>query len=232
MILYKYDKETKEYLGYFEAYIDQLETIKAGKDIYVIPPFSTPLVPQQPKEGHAVIFLNEEWEEVEDNRGLTVYNKNGESLLIKELGPIPEGYKKEKPVTLRDIKDQKLKELTKAFEEAWNTKVKVRNIEGTIEDAFKFTQLLARFEGFKKISYKDGNSSVIAKREDVEQLVKKLYLHSILLVKRKGDLLKEISNCKSKKRTQLIEISFDIKEEVEKLLKLSQEEIDKEFNRY
>ena len=153
-------------------------------------------------------------------------------LIITELGPIPKGYSKEKPVTLKDLKDKKINELKKNFEESWATPVKVAKAEATIDDSFKFTSLLTKFENYKKICYKDDEQTVIMNREEVEELVKRLYLKSILLAKKKENILKEVANCKSKKKLQEIEISFDVEEEVNNLLPLTDEEINKEFKKY
>ena len=232
MYLYKYDKKTKEYLGYFEAYLDQLETIKAGKDVYVIPPYSTDVIPTQPQEGNTLLFKGDNWEEVEDNRGLKVYDKNGEVFVITEFGPIPKGFSKEKPVTLKDLKDEKVKEINGNFEKAWNTRIQVANMDAIIEESYKYTSLLKQFEGFNKICFKDGDIAKIVRREDVEELIKRLYLRSILLTKKKTEKLKEVFNCKSKKKLQEIESTFDVSQEVEELITLTQEEIDKKFKKY
>ena len=111
MRLYKYKEGTKEYIGYFEAYLDPLESLNKGEDIYVIPPCSTPIAPFIPSSHHTVIFneLEGKWEEVEDNRGIVVWDEYGSSFKITELGPIPEGFFKERIMPLKEIKEIKIR---------------------------------------------------------------------------------------------------------------------------
>ena len=65
MIVYKYDTETKEF-------IQELEINEAyGTNL----PFATTVKPLARKEGFAVCFNDTEWEYIEDNRNIVVYNK-------------------------------------------------------------------------------------------------------------------------------------------------------------
>ena len=50
MKLYLYRKDTKEYFGTAEANIDPLESLKAGEEVYAIPPFSTVFPPIETDE--------------------------------------------------------------------------------------------------------------------------------------------------------------------------------------
>jgi hypothetical protein len=225
MILYKYKNDTKELLGYLEAYLDELETIAQGKEVYVMPPNTTTIEPFKPREGYTVVFKEDKWEEIEDNRGLKVYNKKGEELVIEELGAIPTGYSMEKPLTLKESKDEKLKELKSKYNEALEAKIGKLNVK--ICEASELRALLDKYpEEYSVLVYKDEP----VKRGDIEKLIKELYIREMLLAKRKGEYVKEIMRARSVKSAGEIEIAFDIDKEVKKLVKLSVEELNKEFD--
>ena len=100
MLVYNYDGITKEYLYSSEAYLDDLETIKQGREIYLIPANATNKRPLPNKEGYAQCFdtNSNNWFLLEDHRGEKVYSKEDLSeLVIKNLGAIPNGYLLEKP---------------------------------------------------------------------------------------------------------------------------------------
>ena len=114
MIFYTYDKDTKEYTGTQNAFIDPLETKKQGKNVYLVPPNVTDKKPLETKENQAVIFNGSEWEIIADYRGKTYYIGT-EQHEMKELGDLPNGATFE-PVepkkTLDELKSEKLSELT------------------------------------------------------------------------------------------------------------------------
>ena len=95
MNVYKYDEKTKEYISTETALLDPLETKKAGKNIYLLPANATFTVPPAKKEGFAIVWNGEAWQEVEDHRG-TEYWLPGDAYgtparEMKELGALPEG---------------------------------------------------------------------------------------------------------------------------------------------
>ena len=70
MEAYNYHSRTKAYLGSVEAYIDPAykRPLLAGNQTFI--------KPEQPIEGHVMVFKDEDWVEVEDNRDLVVYDKS------------------------------------------------------------------------------------------------------------------------------------------------------------
>lgn len=64
MIFYSYDKNTKEYTGTQNAFIDPLETKKQGKDIYLKPANSTDIKPtlEPSTDNDMLVFNGKEWE--------------------------------------------------------------------------------------------------------------------------------------------------------------------------
>lgn len=116
MNVYKYNEQTKEYIGMEQAQIDPLETKKQQKNIYLLPANATFIEPPEAQEGFARVWNGEAWEQVEDNRS-TEYWLPGEGYgtpahEMKELGPLPEGATTTAPEqTLDELKAAKLKAL-------------------------------------------------------------------------------------------------------------------------
>lgn len=61
MKIYRYDNETKEYIGAENAFIDPLETEKQKKDVYLIPANCTEIEPPEEKEGFKIKWDGETW---------------------------------------------------------------------------------------------------------------------------------------------------------------------------
>lgn len=113
MNVYKYSKETKEYISAEVAQLDPLETEIKGENVYLLPANATFTAPPAKKEGFAMVWNGEAWEEVEDHRG-TEYWLPGDAYgtparEMKELGPLPEGATTTAPEkTLDELKADKL----------------------------------------------------------------------------------------------------------------------------
>ena len=136
MKCYNYKNDTKEYISDSNCPLDPLESKKQGKSIWSLPANSTFVVPPSSKEGYAIIFNNNAWEYIEDNRGkiywLSTDSWDSEPHVMKDLGALPEGYlleRPEKPLELQ--KEDKLQELSIKFLEAENN--------GTIDSSVGFS---------------------------------------------------------------------------------------------
>lgn len=94
---YKYDKDTKEYIGFQQCQLDPLESERQGREIYLIPANCTPETPPELEPGKAIIFEKGGWQKVPDYRGRRAYNavhlftvkyignlKPGDNLLTEE----------------------------------------------------------------------------------------------------------------------------------------------------
>ena len=97
MQAYRFHPETKEFLYAKEAQLDPLETDAQGKEIYILPADSTFTVPPIEQKDFARIWSGSEWKYTMDYRGKTVWKSYNESLVITELGAIPDGYSLERP---------------------------------------------------------------------------------------------------------------------------------------
>ena len=105
MLEYFYDIDTKEFTYSAEVFIDPLESQNAGHDVYMFSANATTLEPLEPKDGFAVVFNGTDWEYIEDHRGTIVWKSYEESMEIRELGAIPDGWSTEQPKKPLDVND-------------------------------------------------------------------------------------------------------------------------------
>ena len=116
MQVYKYDEETKEYIGTEPALLDPLETEQQGKNVYLLPANATFIPPTEPPDGYVNVWNGSAWEQVEDNRKQEYWlpeDKYGAPAReMKELGALPKGAKLAAPErTLDEVKTDKVQNL-------------------------------------------------------------------------------------------------------------------------
>lgn len=114
MQVYKYDEQTKEYIGTEQALINPLESELQSKTIYLLPANATFEKPNL-QEGFASIW-NGKWENIEDNRGkeywLDTDTFGTPAKTMKDLGAFPAGAVFTAPAkTLEQLKADKIAEL-------------------------------------------------------------------------------------------------------------------------
>lgn len=114
MQVYKYDEQTKEYIGTEQALIDPLETELQGKEIYLLPANATFEKPN-PQDGFASVWNGTQWENIEDNKGkeywLDTDTFSTPAKTMKELGAFPAGAVFTAPQkTLEQLKQDKINE--------------------------------------------------------------------------------------------------------------------------
>lgn len=114
MQVYKYDEETKEYIGSEQALIDPLETQLQKKEIYLLPANATFEKPNL-QDGFASVFNGTQWENIEDNRGkeywLGTDTFGTPAHTMKDLGAFPAGAVFTAPAkTLEQLKQDKINE--------------------------------------------------------------------------------------------------------------------------
>lgn len=109
MIAYRFDDQNI-YIGQEEAFIDPLESKKAGKDIYVLPENCTFAKPFPDKDGYVQKWNGTLWEFVENHIGKTGY-VDGKPFEVKEYGPLPQGWgDTPPPPTKEELAEQVRKE--------------------------------------------------------------------------------------------------------------------------
>lgn len=87
--VYNYDRKTYEYIGASKAQLDVRATEIEGKNVYILPSFSTFLKPPTTKEKEAAVFEGEsKWLVKKDYRGSIYYEKNGTKHIIIDIGEV------------------------------------------------------------------------------------------------------------------------------------------------
>lgn len=131
MKAYNYDRITKEYLGSETIYLDQVATMREGKEIYLYPAFSTSVEPPKTKEHEVAVWNGQKWEVHEDYRGTTIYNtETREAEVQKEIGALPKGYALELKPSLAEMKAYYILTLKTNFTKYLNeTKIEIPNME-------------------------------------------------------------------------------------------------------
>ncbi len=132
MNVYKYDEKTKEYTNTETALLDPLETEKQGKEIYLLPANATfDEVPK--KTGYAAVWNGEQWELLEDNRGIKYWlagdTYDTPAHEMKELGTLPEGATFTAPEKPAPTEAEIQKQLTDAVQNYMDTTVQARNYD-------------------------------------------------------------------------------------------------------
>lgn len=97
--VYNFLADTKEYIGVSDCYIP------AGTGL---PAYCTDIKAPNAAEGCVVCFDNNEWQQKEDHRWTTVWEKTTRrEMIIDKLGPIPEAVTSLKPTSDYDMWDGK-----------------------------------------------------------------------------------------------------------------------------
>lgn len=114
MQVYKYDEQTKEYIGTEQALINPLESESQAKTIYLLPANATFEKPNL-QDGFASVFNGTQWENIEDNRGKEYWLDTDAfgtpAKTMKELGAFPAGAVFTAPQkTLEQLKADKILE--------------------------------------------------------------------------------------------------------------------------
>lgn len=231
MIVYRYDKNTKEYLGEYNAFIDPLETKLRGQEVFAIPAYCTTKEPFIPEIGSTIVFNGENWEQIEDHRGAIVFNKKtGKMFLITELGVIPDEYVLEKPVIISELKEEKAKEIEALYVEEIEKVISIGKLKGKAQDWVEFSKTLSSADMFKVIPVRQENDYTLVDEKELEEATRFLYIRSCLLPVRKKELVKELKGLKSKKQVLEFKVDFNIDEEMKKYIDLPVEELNEKMS--
>ena len=124
MKYYLYDEKTKQFIKVQEGYLDPLETKAQGKNVYLVPPFSTTEKPNLTnlKDNEILVFNGSKWQVEQEFYVGKVVDCRGERVLryVNDNGltfePCDDGFKiVEKPLpkekTLEELKEEKHAEL-------------------------------------------------------------------------------------------------------------------------
>jgi hypothetical protein len=90
--IYLYDDITKEYIGSRNADLDPEETKRQGKNVPLVPAYATLIKPPAKEDLKTIIFNLNNWEIVDDFRGLYMVNSDMQPQKVVDFGSLPEGY--------------------------------------------------------------------------------------------------------------------------------------------
>ena len=105
--------DSNEYVGDSMTMLDPEETKIQGKDVWLMPPNSTVLKPEE-RNGYVPVWNGKSWDYVEDHRGEVGW-VNRVRVTISELGPLPDGFSVEESEILPEdrIENQRQELLSK-----------------------------------------------------------------------------------------------------------------------
>lgn len=90
--IYLYDDITKEYIGSRNADLDPEETKRQGKNVPLVPAYATLIKPPVKEDLKTIIFKLNNWEIVDDFRGLYMVNSDMQPQKVVDFGSLPKGY--------------------------------------------------------------------------------------------------------------------------------------------
>ena len=128
MKFYLYDEKTKQFLKEQEGYLDPLETKAHGKDVYIVPPFSTTEKPNLTslKDNEILVFKGNKWQTEQEFYVGKVVDCQGERAVkyVNDKGltfeKCDDGFKivekQVKEKTLKELKEEKHAELKRIMQ--------------------------------------------------------------------------------------------------------------------
>lgn len=234
MIVHTYDSITKEYTGESIAFVDPVKSERLGREVLAFPPYCTEVKVPSCKQGYTLVFdeKNKVWNEVEDYRGTIVFDKKtAKEFLITELGKIPDTYSFEKPLTLNELRVKKLEEVENSYREALEEIIKLGKIEKKASEWDDLSRCALVPDSFKLIPvFLEKKDTVFVTREELNEVVKYLYIRCMLLALRSKELKKEVALARSKKQLNDFEVDFNVDKEIKEYMKLSEEELNEKFS--
>lgn len=196
MKVYKYDKVTKEYTGTNIAYLDKVASRRAGREIYIMPAYTTTIQPPEAKEGEVAIFVNDEWKVVPDFRGRIVYDLNTRKGAIwEQIGKLPKGFAVNLPERLEDVKTMYLKTMKTNFDVCLtNTKLKVPGTE--LYFSYKSVERLKNEQATGVTMSRDDNNKIyMLTRQEYDVIINYLVIYGQYMYLQKWTVENVLKKC-------------------------------------
>ena len=235
MKVYKFDKLTKEYKGIVEAFKDTVSSMRAGKDIYVLPAYTTKIAPPKVKEGEIAVFTGEEWKIVANFRGQMVYNLNTrEGKVWDQLGPLPKGFSTKLPERIEDVRINYLQTMKTNFDVCLtNTKLKIPSTE--LYFNYNSVERLKNEQNIGiQMSRDDSNKIYMLTRQEYDVIINYLVVYGQYMYLQKWILENAIKKCESLEILKTYSNKLDFKvdqKQINNLVKLSPDKRKEYFNR-
>lgn len=232
MLIFNYDKNTKEYTGYREALKDPLESKKAKRDIFLIPAHSTTLEVPSLGKNEIALFNGKTWEVKKDFRGQVFYNKlTREKVTISVLGDIPSNLVKVLPFDLEVEKNKILEEIKINHEESLRVTYTFKNnVKYCVND---LNPLLAEVKekenNFASILTRDSSNNIVDLTfEEAKYICEHLARYKQVLYVQKWTLQDKVSKVLDRQSLENSIPSLEItltQEQADNLSKMSKVEI-------
>lgn len=196
MLVYEYDKKTKEYIGTNTAYVDPVASEKAKKKIYALPIYTTEIKPPKTGKGEVAVFNNGKWSIEKDYRGLVVYNINTrEAVRWATIGELPKEYATNLPERIEDIKTIYLQTMKSNFNTCM-TRSKV-NIPATeLYFAYASVERLKNEQTLGIQMSRDDNNKVYSlTRQEYDAIINYMVIYGQYMYLQKWIVESMIRNC-------------------------------------
>ena len=199
MKAYNYDRITKEYIGSETIYLDQVATMREGKEIYLYPAFSTSVEPPKTNKNEVAVWNGAQWEVKEDYRGLTIYNtETRESMVCREIGSLPKGHSLELKSSLAEKKADYILTLKTNFTRYMNsTKITIPDLDLS----FLYTSLenIKQEKDLKLAVSRDDNNKIYTNltSEQYDVIIGYLLTFGQLVYLYKWNMENTINKCKN-----------------------------------
>lgn len=229
MFAYNYDRFTKEYTGTEKVFLDNEATIKEGKEVYLMPAFSTSVEPFKLTKPNTIqVWNGYKWEEKEDYRGKIIYNvETRQPKVWGELGPIPADYVFELKPSLTEMKVQYLAVVRNSFLNCINNvKITIPNIDLTF--TYSSLENIKNEKELGLIVSRDDNDKIYSNltREQYDDIINYLTVYGQLVYLQKWSMENSIKKCNNIELLEKIEDKLNIKidlSQVKNLVKMPED---------
>jgi len=228
MKFYLYDEKTKQFITEQEGYLDPLETKAQGKNVYLVPPFSTTERPNLTslKDNEILVFKDNKWQveqefyvgKIVDCQGERVSKYVTDNDLTFEKCDdgfkIVEKHVKEK--TLEELREQKLNELSSQashFEQTENKDMFLTSSLGFKVNADpKAKRNIDTLIELQVQTFRDYDNVIHANItvQDLETIKKEISLNTINLYNQKWRMESEINSLETIEDIKNYEIKFEM----------------------
>lgn len=229
MLAYNFDRRTKEYIGTEKVFLDKEATIREGKEVYLMPAFSTAVEPFKLTKPNTIqVWNGRKWEEKEDYRGTIVYNiETRQPKMWDEIGPISSEYVLELKPSLTETKVRYLATVRNSFLRCINEeKITIPNIDLTF--TYSSLESIKNEKELGLIVSRDDNDKIYNNltSEQYDDIINYLTVYGQLVYLQKWDMENSIKKCNNLELLEKIEDKLNIKvdlSQVKNLVKMPED---------
>ena len=228
MKFYLYDEKTNQFIKEQEGYLDPLETKAQGKNVYIVPPFSTTEKPDLTilKDNEILVFNDNKWQVEQEFYVGKIVECQGErvSKYVTDndltFEPCDGGFKivekQVKEKTLEELREQKLNELSSQashFEQTENKDMFLTSSLGFRVNADpKAKRNIDTLIELQVQTFRDYDNVIHANItvQDLERIKKEISLNVVNLYNQKWRMESEINSLETIEDIKNYEIKFEM----------------------